>query len=618
MNPAPERSADTTDAVPASIRSLPELFQDRVRRSPNGEAYRQFDTARGAWASTNWAQAGEQVLRWQQALARLSLPAGARVALLLPNGLQAVWADQAALALGCVPVPMHALDNAGSIAFIVADSQASVLVAQSTRQWSDIAAVGTPMPALKAVITVETEASFDAAASPVPVFAADAWLAQAAQAQHALPLPPKADDLACVVYTSGTTGRPKGVMLTHANVLANVRAVLAHVGARSDDVFLSFLPLSHTFERTLGYYLPIATGGCVAYARSVGLLAEDLRTVRPTVLVSVPRIYERVHAQLQQLLAASPFKAWLFARAEAVGWRRFRLQQGLVIGERDHSRWEALDPIVWPVLQALVARPLLARFGGRLQIAVSGGAPLSPTIARCFLGLGLPVLQGYGMTETSPVVSANRLQSNDPATVGEVVAGVEVRLGADRELQVRGPSVMKGYWNKPTETQNAFTEDGWLRTGDQAALDAGRVRILGRLKEIIVTSTGEKVPPGDLELAITADPLFEQVFVVGDNRPFITAVAVLNATRWAALAAELGVDPAAPASLQLPAVREAALKRIAQQAAAFPRHAIPKAVFLSLTPWTVENTLMTPTLKLKRSNLMAHFAQEIAAMYAPG
>jgi len=576
MNPAPERSADTTDAVPASIRSLPELFQDRVRRSPNGEAYRQFDTARGAWASTNWAQAGEQVLRWQQALARLSLPAGARVALLLPNGLQAVWADQAALALGCVPVPMHALDNAGSIAFIVADSQASVLVAQSTRQWSDIAAVGTPMPALKAVITVETEASFDAAASPVPVFAAD------------------------------------------ANVLANVRAVLAHVGARSDDVFLSFLPLSHTFERTLGYYLPIATGGCVAYARSVGLLAEDLRTVRPTVLVSVPRIYERVHAQLQQLLAASPFKAWLFARAEAVGWRRFRLQQGLVIGERDHSRWEALDPIVWPVLQALVARPLLARFGGRLQIAVSGGAPLSPTIARCFLGLGLPVLQGYGMTETSPVVSANRLQSNDPATVGEVVAGVEVRLGADRELQVRGPSVMKGYWNKPTETQNAFTEDGWLRTGDQAALDAGRVRILGRLKEIIVTSTGEKVPPGDLELAITADPLFEQVFVVGDNRPFITAVAVLNATRWAALAAELGADPAAPASLQLPAVREAALKRIAQQAADFPRHAIPKAVFLSLTPWTVENTLMTPTLKLKRSNLMAHFAQEIVAMYAPG
>ena len=341
--------------------------------------------------------------------------------------------------------------------------------------------------------------------------------------------------------------------------------MLARVTPTEDDVFLSFLPLSHTFERTAGYYLPIAAGSCVAYARSVALLADDLKIVRPTVLISVPRIYERVLCQAAGAgLAASPFKTRLFEAAQAVGWRRFRAGQGLLPPRPEEERAAGLLDACCPgrCLQRLVAQPLLAQFGGRVRVAVSGGAPLSPTIARCFLGLGLPLLQGYGMTETSPVVAANGLDDNDPTTVGRALPGVEVRIGDNRELQVRGPSVMKGYWNRPEDTERILSGDGWLATGDQAEIRDGRIRILGRIKEIIVTSTGEKMPPGDLELAITSDPLFEQVFVVGEQHPFIACVAVVQRDEWRRLAGELGLDPDDAASLRHPDAQKAALTRI--------------------------------------------------------
>ncbi|OGB67403.1 MAG: AMP-dependent synthetase [Burkholderiales bacterium RIFCSPLOWO2_12_FULL_64_99] len=597
-----------------TLQTLPELLAWRVRLTQHSAAYRHFDTASQSWVTLDWAQVAQRVSQWSAALQAMDLPQGARVAILLPNGLDAISIDLATLVQGGAPVPLHAIDNPASIAYILSDSAVALLVVQSLDQWQAIAGVGTDLPALRAVVVCDNVVPEVPVSSGPRLLSLRDWLAGgAAPATVRAPVAPKADDLAAIVYTSGTTGKPKGVMLTHRNVMSNVKAVMSVIQPQPEDVFLSFLPLSHTFERTAGYYLPMAAGACVVYARSVALLSEDLRTVRPTVLVSVPRIYERVQARLQEVLATSPLKARLFAWTEAVGWRRFYRQQGLPVPS---SPWSVFDGLVWPLLDKLAAQPLLAQFGGRLRVAVSGGAPLSPAVARCFLGVGMPLVQGYGMTETSPVVACNLPSDNDPATVGRALPGVEVRIGENRELQVRGPSVMKGYLNRPEDTAKVLSAEGWLGTGDQAAIEQGRIRILGRIKEIIVTSTGEKVPPGDLELALMGDPLFEQAFVLGEQRPFIAAVVVMNPQVWAQLAQSLQLDPKDPASLQAPAAMKAALARIQQAAASFPHYAVPRKVWLTLEPWTIENTMMTPTLKLKRNNLMSRFAAEIERLYA--
>ncbi|WP_342663569.1 AMP-binding protein [Curvibacter lanceolatus] len=236
-------------------------------------------------------------------------------------------------------------------------------------------------------------------------------------------------------------------------------------------------------------------------------------------------------------------------------------------------------------------------------------------MARCFNSLGVPIAQGYGMTESSPVIAVNTLEDNHPATVGRPLQGLEVRIADNRELQVRGPSVMRGYWKREDDTRAALLEGGWLRTGDQAALEDGRIRILGRVKEIIVTSTGEKIAPADLELAITQDTLFDQAYAFGDNHPFIGCIVVLNPAQWQALAHTLDLNPDDPAALTASAASKAVLERIKALTASFPYYAQPRAVRLTLEPWTIENTLMTPTLKLKRNNLAQHFKSDIEALY---
>ena len=596
----------------SSIQTLDELFAWRVSETPRAEAYRHYDAASSQWTSLCWREASERVAGLSRGLASLALAPGARVAILLPNGPLAVCLDQATLGHGCVPVPMHALDNPSSIAYILGDSDASLLVAASTTQWQAIASTGVALPALRRVVVVENGISQSPNDGSVPVQSLVEWLAsRPPEATDQGRRQAAAGDLAALVYTSGTTGKPKGVMLTHGNVLSNVKAVLQRVAPSADDLFLSFLPLSHTLERTAGYYLPMAAGCCVAFARSTKSLLQDLQTVRPTILISVPRVYERVFAGAAAAVAESNLKSKLFNWAQAVGWRRFARDQGR---SPDGIIQETLDAVAWPLLNRLVARPIRNQFGGRLRVAVSGGAPLPYPVARCLLSLGVPIQQGYGMTETSPVVAVNSPEDNDPSTVGRALDGVELRIGADQELLVRGPNVMRGYWKRDEDTARSFL-DGWLRTGDQADIQTGRVRILGRLKEIIVTSTGEKIAPADLELAITADPAFEMAYAFGDNRPFIACAVVLSPAYWAQLTVDLSLDPTDPESLQSSAAQDAVMKRIRYLTSSFPRYAQPRGVVLTLEPWTVENTLMTPTLKLKRNNLAGQFAQQIEHLY---
>jgi len=372
---------------------------------------------------------------------------------------------------------------------------------------------------------------------------------------------------------------------------------------------LSFLPLSHALERTAGYYMSMMAGASVAYARSIPLLADDLKINRPTVLISVPRIYERIYNAIHaKLETASPLQRGLFNFAVNVGWDRFEYQQG-------RGKWSTKF-LLWPVLKKLVANKLMDRLGGKLRLSVSGGAALPPKVSRLFIALGLPLIQGYGMTETSPVVSINHVGNNLPATVGQPLQGIEVRIGAQNALLVKGPCNMLGYWNNPEATAAVLGEDGWLNTGDTASINSsGHITITGRLKEIIVMSNGEKLPPADMESAIMRDPLFEQVVLYGEGHSYLIALVVVNPEQWQILAQQVGVQADLRASLSDPRVEEQVLQRIAEQIREFPGYAKVRRVSLSLDPWSVENGLQTPTLKLKRARVFERYEKEIAHLY---
>jgi long-chain acyl-CoA synthetase len=271
------------------------------------------------------------------------------------------------------------------------------------------------------------------------------------------------------------------------------------------------------------------------------------------------------------------------------------------------------------MLERLVASKVTSKLGGRIRAAISGGAALNERIARVFIGLGVPIVQGYGLTETAPIVSANPLEDNIPSSVGVPIRGVKVRIGDDDELQVQGPGVMLGYWNNHAATAQVIDQDGWLHTGDQARIDdTGHIYITGRIKDILVLSNGEKIPPGDMESAILLDPLFEQVMVVGEGRPYLTALLVLNGDHWTGFAQEQGVEPLAPASLRDSKVLNAVGRRVKVALRDFPGYAKIRQVSLSLEPWSVEDGLMTPTLKVKRPKVLEHYAAEVEAMYRGG
>jgi long-chain acyl-CoA synthetase len=467
-------------------------------------------------------------------------------------------------------------------------------------------AIGDAPYPMRVVILEPGPAASELAAADPRVVVAEDWLPDKAPGLEQRGGDP--DALATIVYTSGTTGRPKGVMLSHRNILSNTHSVLTAIDCYEQDVFLSFLPLSHTLERTGGYYLPMMAGACVAFSRSVAQLAEDMQSIRPTVIIAVPRVFERIYHRILDQLRNRPVPVrWLFRLAVASGWRAFLREQG-------RGGWHPLL-LLWPFLRRKVAAPVLAKLGGRLRAAASGGAALPRGVAHTFISLGLPLLQGYGLTETSPVISFNPLKDNIPESVGIPLRGVQLRIGAEDELLVKGENVMLGYWNNHAATAKVLTPDGWLHTGDQARLDGRHIYITGRLKDILVLSNGEKVPPADMEMALAMDPLFEQVVVLGEGHSYLTALVVLSADLWPALAREQGLDPDRSESLDDPQLHKMILQRMRSALHDFPGYAKIRRVTLTLEPWSVDNGLLTPTLKVKRSMVVTRYREAIDGMY---
>jgi long-chain acyl-CoA synthetase len=577
------------------------LFVERARRTPDKTAYRYFQN--DSWRDITWRGMLAEVARWQAALSKEGLVKGDRVAIMLRNCPQWVMFDQAAMSLGLVVVPLYTVDRPDNIAYIINDAGVKVLLFENAEQWQALRTVRDQLGGVLRFVSIEAVRDGD---EPRLKSMAE-YLPATAQLQPAPPC--QSSELASIIYTSGTTGRPKGVMLSHYNMLSNAHAALDTFLMRGDDLLLSFLPLSHTFERTCGYYLAIMTGATVAYARSIPLLSEDLQTIHPTIMISVPRIYERVYAAISaKLEEGSPLKRKLFGLAVETGWARFLHEQG-------RGGWK-LSFLLWPLLKKLVAQKILDRLGGRLRTAVSGGAALAPEISHMFVGLGLPVVQGYGLTETSPIVAGNHLENNFPDSVGQPIRGVQVRIGERNELLVKGPNVMMGYWNNPEATRAMIDPDGWLNTGDTVGIsDTGHIYITGRIKEIIVMSNGEKVPPADMEQAILRDRLFDQVMVYGEGRPYLVALTVLNPEAWLQFAKETGVRGDMPEALTDSRVQAGVLQRISDNLGAFPGYARVHRVLLLQEPWSIDNGLLTPTLKFKRAKVVEKYADQIKELY---
>lgn len=588
---------------PQSCTSLSQLFLHRTERSPQKVAYQYFAQNQQLWKQVTWWEMFESVCQWRNALIQENLTQGDRVAIMLPNSIFWVICEQAALSLGLIVVPLYSNDRPDNIAYILRDTESKILTCPGQAYYDQLASTLKDVQSLQRIITVDNCRTQGTDATLVCL---DDWLPD--KGENSLEkFSPVTTETATIVYTSGTTGPPKGVMLSHTNILSNSYAGLLAMDIFPEDSFLSFLPLSHMLERTAGYYLPMMAGATISFTRSIPDLAEDLATIKPTVMVAVPKIFEKMYSSINtQVVTGSKLKAQLFEKAIDIGWKQFLYKQG-------RQAWEA-SLLLYPVLDRLVGQKVREKLGGKLRIIIAGGAALSSDISKFFIGLGLPIFQGYGLTETSPIVAVNRLEDNRPGSVGKPLADIEIKIGDNDELLVKGPCVMQGYWNNPQATEDIIDSDGWLHTGDKAVIEEDHVRITGRIKEIIVLSNGEKVAPSDMEMTISLDPLFENVMVIGEGRPYLTLICVLNQFPWEELAEQLRV-PSASESLLLPEVKNAIQSRINNQLSGFPGFVFIKEVTLSLAPWSVEDGLLTPTLKMKRKVIETHMSKEIDNMY---
>jgi len=586
---------------PEMAKTLSGLFYQRCKADPNTIAYHYYDNNQQSWQSYTWQESLQEVAKWQKVLNSYNLRPGERIGIMLNNCPQWVFMEQAALGLELVVVPMYTNDRAENVAYILSDAKVKVLLMEGNKQLEQLAEINTQLNQLVAILLLESASPSQAA----NVHSIDSLLPNKADFQNTAQ---SGDALATIVYTSGTTGRPKGVMLSHGNILKNTWAAVSAVPCYKGDRFLSFLPLSHMFERTAGYYIPMMGGAEIAYARSIEALGEDLQLMKPTVLVTVPRIFERVYEKIaMQLEQKSPFARFLFKQTVEIGWKRFLYQQ-------NRTGW-FFSLIFWPILNLLVAKKVMAKLGGNMRLAISGGAPLSNEIAKFFIGLGLTITQGYGLTESSPVISTNKLDDNDPFSVGQILPGIETKFSDDGELLVHSDYVMQGYLNHPEATAKVIDNDGWLHTGDKAQIVNDHLYITGRVKEILVLSNGEKVPPTELEMAICNDPLFEQALVVGEAKPFLSAIVVLNSQEWPRIAETIEINTPVNSALKSQRLKKYVINRIKSLLHAFPGYEQIQKVKIELNPWTIDNGFLTPTMKLRRNKLLEHFNRSIDDFY---
>ena len=596
--------------------TLNRLYFDAMAEfdGPNAMNYR---TGPGAWTAISQRDTERRVRHLSLGLQELGFQPGDRLAMISENRPEWALADWACLTGRFADVPIYPSLPAEQAAHPINDSGSVAVFVSGEAHGAKIAAIRDQCPTLKHVITfgsslctgadltlAEVEARGAAVDSPER---AARWKSEALAVQPG--------DLATLIYTSGTTGLPKGVMLSHDNIYSNVMASMQVLPfERGKEVALSFLPLCHIFER-MGDYIYWAMGAAIHYVDSFDTVPIALQEARPTFAMSVPRLYEKMYARaFENALASGAFKKRIFfwARAVADKWADAKLA-----GHEPHG------PLAWQyaLAQKLVFSKIKARTGGRIRYFISGGAPLSPEINKFFYAAGLTILEGYGLTETSPVIGVNGPAAFRIGTIGKPIGGVEVRIAGDGEILTRGPHVMQGYWNRPDATAEAIDADGWFHTGDIGVLEDDFLRITDRKKDIIVTAGGKNIAPQPIENAFKTNKYVSQAVMIGDKRkyPIVLIVPEFAALeRWAALHNVLWSERSQ--LLQMPTIQKKMEKEIAEECARMKLASFetPKKVGLLEHDFTVERGEMTPTLKVKRRVIDKNYSTLIESLYAGG
>ena len=589
--------------------TLNELFFDAVSKFNRPDALQV--KIGGVYRPISHTEVANRVRHAARGLSSLGVRRGDRVAILSENRPEWAIADFACLTAGLTDVPIYPTLPPDQIAYILRDSGAVAIFVSTKAQAEKIREVRSQLPGLKTAIgfdevpgltnmsIAELEKRGSVGESREAI---DAYL------EDALKVEP--DDLATIIYTSGTTGEPKGVMLTHDNIFSNVAVSRTKIPFAGEDVALSFLPLSHIFERMGGHYLMFATGTSIAYAESIDTVPVNLQEVRPTIVLSVPRLYEKMYARILETALTGGFlkrKIFFWARGVAERWANEKLagkEPGGLLAKQ------------YALAQKLVFSKLKARTGGRLRYFVSGGAPLAPEINKFFYAAGLVILEGYGLTETSPVIAVNTPEDFRIGTVGKPIDGVEVRIASDGEILTRGPHVMKGYYNKPEATREALEPDGWFHTGDIGELRDGFLAITDRKKDIIVTAGGKKVAPQPLENKVKTNKYVAQAVMIGDKRKFPSMLIVPNfdqLEKWAMKRNIIWTDRAQ--LLRMPTIQAKIEKEVNKELEGAAHFELPKRIGLLEHDFSIDSGELTPTQKVKRRAIDKHYKALIDSLY---
>ncbi len=589
--------------------TLNHLFFNAVERHNKPDAL-QFKSG-DAWKPISHHEVLERVRRVARGLRLAGIERGDRVAILSENRPEWAIADYACLTAGLTDVPLYPTLPADQIAYILRDSGAVAIFVSNAEQAAKIGSIRAENPRLRLVITFESVAAgADLTMQALEKSGAEGETAETIAAHRGEADEVEPDDLATLIYTSGTTGPPKGVMLTHDNIHSNVAGTREKIPLSGTDVSLSFLPLSHIFQR-MGDYMMFHTGTAIAYAENIDRVPVNMQEVRPTIVLSVPRLYEKMYARvLQNAVSSGALKKRIFfwGRGVADRWADVKLAGG-------KPGWALSKQ--YGLAQKLVFSKIKERTGGRMRYFVSGGAPLAPEINKFFYSVGLTILEGYGLTETSPVITVNTPNAFRIGTVGPPIAGSEIEIGPDGEILTRGPGVMKGYYNNPIATADAIDSNGWFHTGDIGELRGGFLAITDRKKDIIVTAGGKNIAPQPIENLVKSNRFVTQAVMIGDRRKFPSILVVPNFEQledWARKRNIMWTDRAQ--LIATPGVQTKMEEEVMSKLNGLAHFETPKKVALLEHDFSLERGELTPTQKVKRRVVDQHYKELIDKLYA--